>query len=37
MTILEGKKSGTFLVRPKAGVDESVITTPTHSYTIDIM
>ncbi len=35
--MLIGKDNGTFLVRPKAGVEEAVITTPTHSHTIDIM
>ncbi len=35
--ILKGKIDGTFLVRPKSGVEEAVITTPTHLYTIDIV
>ncbi len=35
--MLMGKPNGTFLVRPKGNVDESVITAPTHSHTIDIV
>lgn len=36
--MLNGKPNGTFLVRPKGGLSEDTpITTPTHSHTIDIV